>query len=324
LDYTATSGSLSFAEGESTKTINVPLLDDSMVEGVETINLSLTNVRINVAAGALIGPQATTTIAVMDEPTEPGTNPIDNAEFFVRQQYADFLNRQPDAGGLAFWTNHITQCLNDRACTNDRRVGTSAAFFIGNEFQLSGFYIYRIYRAALNRRSSFIEFTADRGKVIGGANLESGRQAFALEFVQRPDFLAQYPPGQDASTFVDALIATASQASGITDLSNRRDALIAQYNLGTNESDRRARALRALIDDAAFSASQYNSAFVLMQYFGFLQRGPDQAGYDFWLDHLNNRNPNNYRAMVCAFTTSAEYQRRFGQLVTRSDHDCSP
>lgn len=319
-DYVTSGGSLNFADGETSRTFVVPLIDDSSPEGAERVNLTLSNA-IN---GAVIGPQSSAAIAIMDESNEVGTNPIDNAEFFVRQHYGDFLSRQPDSSGLTFWTNHITQCFNDASCVNQRRVGTSAAFFIENEFQQGGFFIYRLYRAVLNRRPSFVEFTADRVKVVGGANLENSRQAFALEFVQRQDFLAQYPSGQDASTFVDALIATASQASGITDLSNRRDGLIAQYNQGANESDRRARVVRALIDDAAFSLSQYNSAFVLMQYFGFLQRGPDQAGYDFWLDHLNNRNPNNYRAMVCAFITSAEYQRRFGQLVTRSDHDCSP
>jgi hypothetical protein len=59
-----------------------------------------------------------------------------------------------------------------------------------------------------------------------------------------------------------------------------------------------------------------------MQYFGYLRRDPDQGGYDFWLNILNNREPNNYRAMVCAFLTSAEYQQRFGASVTRTNRDC--
>jgi hypothetical protein len=319
-DYTATSGTLNFADSETSKTISVPLLEDSLLEGVESVNLTLSSA----SNDAVVGPQTTTTIAIMNESTEAGTNPIDNAEFFVRQHYADFLNRPPDQGGLTFWTNHITQCFNDAACTNERRVGTSAAYFIENEFQQTGFFIHRFYEATLGRRSSFAEFTADRGKVVGGANLEAGKQAFANEFVQRQDFLQQYPAGQDASTFVDALIATAKQVSGIPDLSTRRDGLIAQYNQGASQADSRARVVWSLIDDSAFSAALYNSGFVLMQYFGYLHRGPDQAGYDFWLDHVNNRNPNNYRSMVCAFITSTEYQHRFGQLVTRSDHDCGP
>ena len=68
--------------------------------------------------------------------------------------------------------------------------------------------------------------------------------------------------------------------------------------------------------------SQYNPAFVLMQYFGYLRRNKDQRGYDFWLDVLNNHDPNNYHGMVCSFITSTEYQLRFGSVVTRSNSDC--
>ena len=319
-DYTATSGTMTFADGETSKTLSVPLLDDSLIEGVESVTLTLSNA----GNGAVVGPQGTATIAIIDESTEAGTNPIDNADFFVRQHYADFLGRNPDTGGLTFWTNHITQCFNDPACINDRRVGTSVAFFVENEFQQTGFFIYRIYQAALGRRPSFVEFSADRVNVVGGANLESGKQAFTTAFVQRQDFLQQYPANLDAGGFVDALIATAGQASGILDLATRRNGLVTQYNLGANQTDSRVRVVRALIDDSAFSATFYNRAFVLMQYFGYLHRGPDQAGYDFWLNHVNNRNPNNYRAMVCAFITSSEYQRRFAQIITRGNGDCSP
>ena len=322
-DYTPTSGTLTFADGETKKTFSVPLTDDALVEGVESLDVTLSNARFSVSLHPELGPQTTAAIAIMDEANEPGTNPIDNADFFVRQHYSDFLNRTPDSGGLAFWTNHITECFNDPACVDDRRIGTSAAFFIENEFQQTGFFIYRFYQGALARRPTFAEFTADRGQVIGGANLEAGKQAFATSFVQRQVFLDKYPLTMDGPTFVDAVIVTAGQASGLMDLSTRRAALLAQYNAGTNQTDSRVRVMRTLIDDSAFAAALYNPAFVLMQYFGYLRRPPDQAGYNFWLDHLNNRNPNNYRAMVCAFITSHEYQRRFSSIITRSDQDCA-
>jgi len=58
---------------------------------------------------------------------------------------------------------------------------------------------------------------------------------------------------------------------------------------------------------------------VLMQYFGYLRRNPNDApdgnfvGYDFWLDKLNSFNGDFNRAeMVKAFLSSAEYRRRFG------------
>jgi len=61
---------------------------------------------------------------------------------------------------------------------------------------------------------------------------------------------------------------------------------------------------------------------VLTEYFAYLQREPDSGGYAFWLDVLNNREPGNYRAMVCGFITSEEYQRRFSTIVSRSNRDC--
>jgi len=86
----------------------------------------------------------------------------------------------------------------------------------------------------------------------------------------------------------------------------------------------RAQVLLDVIEIPAFKTREFNGAFVLMQYFGYLRRDPDQGGYDFWLDVLNNRVPGNFRGMVCAFLTSAEYQHRFGSAVTRTDHDCRP
>lgn len=86
----------------------------------------------------------------------------------------------------------------------------------------------------------------------------------------------------------------------------RQDAI----NALTNGTKTRARILLDLIEIQAFKNREHNPAFVLMQYFGYLRRNPDQGGYDFWLNVLNNNVPNNYRSMVSAFLTSPEYQRR--------------
>ncbi len=80
--------------------------------------------------------------------------------------------------------------------------------------------------------------------------------------------------------------------------------------------------LRKVADNQTFQTQDYNAAFVLAEYFGYLRRDADAAGYQFWLDVLNNRVPNNYRSMVCAFLTSAEYQDRFGSIKTRNDSVC--
>ena len=66
---------------------------------------------------------------------------------------------------------------------------------------------------------------------------------------------------------------------------------------------------------------EFNRAFVLMEYFGYLQRNPndppeptlDFQGYNFWLNKLNQFNGNFVNAeMVKAFITSSEYKQRFG------------
>src|SRR5438552_787635 len=78
----------------------------------------------------------------------PAGNPIDQTDFFVRQHYADFLNRTPDASGLAFWDNDINQCGADAACAQVHRINTSAAFFLSIEFQETGYLVERAYKTA--------------------------------------------------------------------------------------------------------------------------------------------------------------------------------
>jgi hypothetical protein len=65
-----------------------------------------------------------------DDTIAPTTNPIDGASFFVRQHYLDFLNREPDPAGLAFWTNEITSCGGNAQCIEIKRINVSAAFFL--------------------------------------------------------------------------------------------------------------------------------------------------------------------------------------------------
>lgn len=255
----------------------------------------------------------------------PGTNQvitIDDADFFVYEQYIDFLSRFPDQGGLDYWTSQVSSCGGDPQCVYSRRVGVSAAFFIEAEFQRTGSFVYRFFKGSLGRRPIYSEFNSDRRQVVEGPTLEQTQQAYALAFVQRAEFLNKYNGQTSADAFVNAVIATVQQSSGV-DLNPVRNNMISQYNSGGSDLNlSRARALRVAVDAQAFTSAEYNPAFVLMQYFGYLRRDPDQDGYNFWLDVLNNREVNNYRGMVCAFITSAEYQLRFGSAVTKNDHGC--
>jgi len=91
---------------------------------------------------------------------------LDDAQFFVRQQYLDFLNREPDLGGLGYWTNEITKCGTDQTCIRRQRVAVSAAFFIEAEFQQTGSFVYGLFKGALGRQPNYAEFTVDRSKSL--------------------------------------------------------------------------------------------------------------------------------------------------------------
>jgi hypothetical protein len=248
-------------------------------------------------------------------------NPSNEAQFFVRQHYLDFLGREPDSGGLAYWTNEISSCGLDFACLTRRRTGVSAAFYVEQEFQMTGSFVYRMYKGGLGRRPNYAEFSQDRTQVVD-SNLEASKQAFALAFVQRTAFVQKYAANTSASSFVDAVIATVLQSSGV-DLNSQRASLISRYNQGTSLNESRAFAVRDAIDAASFINAEYNASFVAMQYYGYLGRDFDQGGFDFWLNVINGSQLNNYRGMVCAFITSREYQERFGLQLRRSNADCA-
>jgi len=142
-------------------------------------------------------------------------------------------------------------------------------------------------------------------------------QAFANEFVQRAEFIAAYPSTFTPEQFVDKLCQTA----GLNTDANA--AQCAQWVSDLHNGKNRAQVLREAIEDSDFKTREYNPAFVMMQYFGDLRRGPDRAGYNFWLNVLNNGDTDNYRGMVCSFITSREYQERFGLLLRRSNTDCA-
>jgi hypothetical protein len=156
-------------------------------KAIKTVQVVLTN---PYGAAFMMPNSATITITNTNAPTQ--TNPLDNtdARFFVRQQYLDFLNREPDAGGFDYWSNLITKCAaTDAKCINAQRVSVSAAFFIEQEFQDTGSFVYRLYKGSLGRQPAYAEFTADRSRVIGGTNLEASKQTFAENFTQQQEFL---------------------------------------------------------------------------------------------------------------------------------------
>jgi uncharacterized repeat protein (TIGR01451 family) len=343
-DFETALGTLRFAAGDgAAKTFTVLINQDSFVEGPETLTLTLSNLT---GAAVFATPGATTltaTLTIADDITEPATNPIDDTDTFVRQHYRDFLNREPDASGLAFWTDNIDKC-NDPArrppgltvaqCIEFFRIQTSAAFFLSIEFQNTGYFVERTYKTGFGdinpptvpvpvRLTDFLRDTQQigAGVIVGQgdwqAQLASNKSAFALAFVQRPEFLARYPGSTSATAFVDSLNANAGNV--LSD--SERSALISELSPNPADPALRASVLRKIADNATLQQRESNRAFVLMQYFGYLRRNPDAApepslnfdGYNFWLNKLNQFNGDFVKAdMVKAFLASSEYRQRFG------------
>jgi uncharacterized protein (TIGR03118 family) len=484
-DYEIVLGTLSFAAGETSKTFRILLVNDTFDENDEIVDLQLSN---PTGAGVGLGSPASAELTIIDnDAVAPTTNPIDDPGFFVRQHYLDFLNREPDPGGLAFWTNEITSCGGDAACIEAKRVNVSAAFFLSIEFQKTGYLAYLTHRVAFGANATggspvpvlYGNFMRDvqalqKGFVFGqpGADavLEANKTAYYNEFVTRPEFVSKYPSTQTNEQYVDALLASAglspsqvrlfvvsltnsqevppavpttttgaarpassgtarfqfneaqtaltfsatitnidvsaSQTADTNDnltaahihagpavapgvngpvvwgffgapfndnnpndqvffasppvggffsgkwdapegngttlaaqLSNLREgrayinfhtrqfgggeirgnfpaadsfrnSLVASLNAAT---DTRATILRKVSEAEELQTREFNAAFVTMEYFGYLRRDPDTAGFNFWLNKLNSFNGNFIAAeMVKAFIASAEYRQRFG------------
>jgi len=336
-DYEARFATVKFAPGETSKTISILIIDDSYLEGPETFQVNLSN-----PLGGTLGAQATATVTIIDNDLADGPNPVDTARFFVKLHYLDFLNREPDQGGWDFWTNNINNCMPQPSCIDAQRINTSAAYFLSIEFQQTGYLVERMYKTAYGDANGsstfggthqlavpvvgFTEFLPDtqeigQGVVVGQTGwemvLENNKQAFALEFVQRARFTSALATSMTPAQFVDKLFANAGFAPSTTD----RSAVIAEFGSATNTTDAsaRARALRDVAENSTLNQQEFNRAFVLMQFFGYLRRNPnsspdsDYTGYDFWLTKLNQFNGNFVAAeMVKAFITSTEYRSRFG------------
>src|SRR5205814_427036 len=163
------------------------------------------DVRLQSSSGQVAYVSGGLTVDLPNGVPASGPNPIDDSQFFVAQHYRDFLSREPDAAGLQFWTNNIESCGADANCRDIKRVDTSAAFFLSIEFQNTGFFVYRVYKAAFGNLPgrpvpvTFQQFFPEtqqigRGVVVGQGNweaqLDANKNAYALAFVQRADFQA--------------------------------------------------------------------------------------------------------------------------------------
>ncbi|MCA1815021.1 MAG: pre-peptidase C-terminal domain-containing protein, partial [Acidobacteria bacterium] len=322
-DYATTIDTLTFNPGETTKTFVVPLINDTHFEGAETFQVALSNPQ-----GALLGTPATATVTIGDDETaQATTNPSRQAAFFVRQQYLDFLNREPDPDGFALWTGLFNGCSNqDNFDPNNPahfcdRVAISSGFFLSQEFQLKGFFVFLYWKVSFATQSdpnyypAYEEIVPDMRRVTGSSANEvfAKRNDFAEDWVNRPAFKARYDVITNNGQFVDTLLSNVGATLSTADPNSgeTRNSLVAALDAATKT---RADVLRVIVESKEVNDRQFNAAFVAMQYYGYLRRKPDPGGYGDWFGFLSNH-PGDFRTMVFGFVNSDEYYLRFGPNV---------
>ena len=211
-------------------------------------------------------------------------------------------------------------CGADQSCLRERRIAVADAFFFEAEFHETGGYVQRLHKVAFGSSTGYDEYSSARARIVGGPALEQSKTDLANSVTASSRFTAVHPLSLGSAEYVAAL--NANSGHSLTQL--HVDALTAGLISGT---ETRGTVLRKVAENQAFSDREYNSVFVLMEYFGYLRRDPDAEGFDFWLGRVNAsplRDVRIQHSMACSFITATEYQRRFSSVITHTNDECGP
>ena len=118
--------------------------------------------------------------------------------------------------------------------------------------------------------------------------------------MNKNDFRLRYD-GLNDEQYVAMLLANTTLSNNV----ELHDRLLAGLR---NGSLTRASVLRELVDNNEFAIRRFNEAFVLIHYFAYLERDPDEDGYSFWLNNLNRFT--DYRSFTESFAASVERQAK--------------
>jgi hypothetical protein len=318
-DYATARGTLRFAAGETSKDIQIPIINDAYVEPTQRFILTLSN-----AQGGSLGSITAADVLIQDDDTQtPTTNPINGQEFFIKAQYIDFLGRVAEPAGLAFWMNRMSNCPPNNVCD---RTDTAKRFFESDEFKARGYFVFKLYDVTLGRLPLYTEFVPEVARLNGFQTVqeqEQNKAAYLADFMNKTGFRNLYGsfvntngtlvPGQ-ATAFVDALIARAR----VTIPAAARTGLINALQSGTRSPAQTVEDFILLPEISDVGTRYYDRAIITMQYFGFLRRNPDQGGFDFWWERLANPSSpfyHNYREIVSNFIQSDEYYFRYSTIL---------
>ncbi len=264
-----------------------------------------TTISLTAAVGARAVPRVTNTVQVSNssdinpanngasDVAVVGPNPLDDNLAFVRQQYLDFLNRDPEPAGLNFWTSQ----LNSGALS---RAQVVYEYFRSPEFQDNGGYIARLYTGILFRRAEYDGFLFWLGQLNSGAQTKD--QIISL-FISSPEFQSRFGGSLTNREFVrrlylNILFRDPDQAGS--------DYWTAQLDSGALT---RTQMTRAFVESPEYIALTDTSIFVQLEYIGLLRRAADDGGFQFWVSQFNSGRSR--LDLINQFILSTEYRSRF-------------
>ncbi len=222
-----------------------------------------------------------------------GTSPLDVfPEDFITLQYNDFLGRDPDAGGLAFWSARL-------------RGGENPASLIETmvsspEFADSVAPIVRLYYAHLQRAPGLEGLSFWAGQVRNGWTIDGVSEFFA----RSDEFVAKYGSLSDGA-YVDLVyenvLGRAPEAEG-------RAFWIEELGAGLPRG-----VLMARFSESPEFVSQTDGLVrATMLYVGMLRRAPEAEGLEFWAGRIDGGQA--YASVMQGFLFGPEYATRMASL----------
>jgi hypothetical protein len=252
LNYKAASGTLNFADGQTSATFTITVMDDHVVEGNETVNLTLGNA----TGGASIGALARGVLTIKD---------VDGTanQRYVAQLYLDLLLRQVDPGGLTAWTNFLN--------SGGSRMQLAEAIETSTEYRTD--LVQGMYQKFLHRQADPAGLATFVSMLGSGSTLAQIKALIAgsSEFFQ--------DSGSTNQGFLNALYQDAlGRAPDPTGLSAFENLLAA----GTT---------RQQVAADIFASQEYLQDLVKSHYLQFLHRPADSAGLNAFVSALEQGTP---------------------------------
>ena len=230
-------------------------------------------------------------------------NPIEDAHFFVRQQYHDLLGRAPELAELNAQAEPILRCGGEDACRYRQRAQVTLGLLRSDEFRQTGYLVLRLYQTVWGRLPTYKEFNADVAEIKSAG--PQGKLALVERWANSDEFRRRYPASLSPAEFVDGLF----RAAQVTPAPAERADLIGGVERGTTT---RAQAALNVAERPPTDPQEFARVFLAMQYFGLLRRAPNAAEMQPWLRVLQQADEQTFLTVTNGFANSPEYRKRFG------------